>query len=109
MTTSVISGGSGITVVRYLDNEDIRHACCAHVLQISALKVATKNVVGIKSSATFEEACNMLAEKRLKQLPVIEDGKLVGTVHRHDLMDFLADVMKDDVVRDYVAKNLRSS
>lgn len=106
--TSVISGGSGITVVRYLDNEDIRQRV-ARMSQISALKVATKNVVGIKSSATFEEACNMLAEKRLKQLPVIEDGKLVGTVHRHDLMDFLADVMKDDVVRDYVAKNLEAA
>ena len=51
----------------------------------------------------------MLAEKRLKQLPVIEDGKLVGTLHRHDLMDFLSDVMKDEVVQDYIAKEAQQA
>lgn len=101
--TNVISGSNGITVIRYLDNEDIRKRV-ARMSQISALKVATKNVVGIKPNASFEEACNLLAEKRLKQLPVIEDGKLVGTLHRHDLMDFLSDVMKDEVVQDYIAQ-----
>ncbi len=106
--TSVISGGNGITVVRYLDNEDIRKRV-ARMSQISALKVATKNVVGIQPNASFEEACNMLAEKRLKQLPVIEDGKLVGTLHRHDLMDFLSDVMKDEVVQDYIAKEAQQA
>lgn len=100
---SIVSGGSGIMVVRYLDNEDIRKRV-ARMSQISALNVATKNVVGISPNASFEEACNMLAEKRLKQLPVIKDGTLVGMVHRHDLMDFLSDVMKDDVVREYAAK-----
>ena len=93
----VISGsGSGIMVVRNMDNEDVRDRV-AQMSQINVLNVATKNVVSIGPNALFEEACNMLAEKRLKELPVIQDGKLLGVVHRSELMDFLAQTMKAQV------------
>lgn len=92
--TGVVSG-IGFTAIRTLDNEDVRERI-ARMSNINVMEVATKDVIHIEPNALFEEACNVLAEKRLKELPVVHDGKLLGVVHRHDLMDFLANTMEQE-------------
>ena len=94
---AVVSGASGgFTIVRLFDNEDVRDRI-GKMAQIGVMEVATKKVVGINPDAWFEEACNLLAEKRLKELPVIKNGKLLGCVTRQDLMDFLAGAMHEEI------------
>lgn len=58
--------------------------------------VATRKVIGVSPDTTLGEACKMLAEKRLKLLPVLDDGKLVGIVHRRSLLRLIADVLEED-------------
>ena len=42
------------------------------------------------------EACKLLAEKRLKVLPVLDGDKLVGVVHRSNLVRLIAEVLEED-------------
>ena len=58
--------------------------------------IATKQVVGIAPDASFEDACRMIAEKRLKELPVLDNGKLVGVVRRRSLMKFIAAMLTEE-------------
>ncbi len=87
-----ITGLSGFTAIRMLDDESLKDRV-SRLSSIDSVEVATKQVVGIAPDATFEEACRVLAERRLKSLPVIEDGKLKGVVRRSDLMSFIAELL----------------
>jgi DHA2 family multidrug resistance protein-like MFS transporter len=84
-----VAGASGFTALRTLDDEDVKERA-EEISDMGVMEVATKQVIGISSSATFEEACLKLAEKRLKSLPVIDNGKLVGVVRRRSLMQRIA-------------------
>jgi CBS domain-containing protein len=48
-------------------------------------EVMTKDLVVVKSSLTVNRAMRVVTEKRLRHLPVVEDGKLLGMVSSGDL------------------------
>lgn len=56
------------------------------VLPVSA--IATEGVVGVPVDASLEEACNLLAQHKLKKVPVLEAGRVVGTVNRSDVLRY---------------------
>ncbi len=89
-----VTGASGFMALRMLDNEDVKERV-ARLSGIAVEQAATKQVVGISPDATFEEACRMIADKRLKELPVIQDGKLLGVVRRRSLMKFVARLLDE--------------
>lgn len=89
-----VTGASGFVALRMPDDEQVRDRA-ARMADINVMQVATKKVVGIAPDASFEEACRLLAEKRLKELPVIDDGKLVGVVRRRSLMHLIAGMLED--------------
>lgn len=88
-----VAGGS-FSVTRLFDNESVQHRARS-MANVSVDDVATKKVISIQPDALFEEACNLLAQKRLKQLPVMSEGKLLGTVHRSQLMEYLAQTIEE--------------
>jgi CBS domain-containing protein len=53
-------------------------------------KIMTKEVVTIKPKANIVEALRLMKLQKLSQLPVIEDGKLVGVVALRDALSYLA-------------------
>lgn len=55
-------------------------------LPVSA--IATEGVVGVSVDASLEEACNLLAQHKLKKVPVLEAGSVVGTVNRSDVLRY---------------------
>jgi DHA2 family lincomycin resistance protein-like MFS transporter len=61
--------------------------------QVPVLEVATRRVVSIERGTSFEDVCAKLAEHRFKKLPVTQDGKVVGTLSRSDLMRYLASML----------------
>lgn len=91
--SQLVTNGNWV-VLRELDNEDVRDRI-AKLADIKVSDIATKKVIGIPPTATFEEACNVLATKRLKELPVLENGKVIGVVRRRDLMNLIANVLEE--------------
>ena len=91
----LIMGTAGFVVLRELDNEDVRKQI-ARMKDIQVADVATKKVIGVSPDTNLGEACRLLAEKRLKLLPVLDEGKLVGVVHRSSLLRLIAEVLEED-------------
>ena len=54
-------------------------------------KVMTKNPLSISPDAPLQEAVDLLNEKRLGCLPVMEEGKLVGIITVTDMLRVLQD------------------
>ncbi len=52
--------------------------------------VMTREVVSVGELATLGEIAELLESKRIKRVPVVHDGKIVGIVSRADLLQVLA-------------------
>lgn len=52
--------------------------------------VMTAEVISISESTTVEQAASLMAERRIKRLPVMAEGALVGIVSRADIVRALA-------------------
>lgn len=89
-----VTGSTGILVLRQMDDENV-YERVRHLTDIDVGQMATKQVVSVGPDVSFEEACHVLASKRLKELPVVEDGKLIGALHRSDLMRAIAGMLED--------------
>lgn len=93
-----VSGASGFVAFRQMDDENVRD----RVKRLAGIRVedmATTPVVSVSPDVSFEEACRVLAEKRLKELPVVEDGRLVGTLHRRALLSVIARLLEEGSAR----------
>jgi len=53
---------------------------------VRALEVMSSPLVSISPDMSVEQCAKMMSDKRIKKLPVVEDGKLVGIVTSMDLV-----------------------
>ena len=58
-------------------------------------EVMTTTVIGIRPDAPIEAAAMLLDRHKIRRLPVMDDGRLVGIVSRGDLIKALASVMPE--------------
>ncbi|MDR2087836.1 MAG: DHA2 family efflux MFS transporter permease subunit [Clostridiales Family XIII bacterium] len=56
------------------------------LLDENVLKVASKRVISVEHEATLSEVCRIFFEQKLNKLPVTQDGVLIGTISRGDIM-----------------------
>ncbi len=54
--------------------------------RVAADEIMTKNITTVKADVPIEEAVKLLAERRLKRLPVLEGSKLIGIVTATDIL-----------------------
>lgn len=73
----------------------------------------TRNVVTVDEDADVAAIARVLEERRIKRVPVMRDGKLVGIVSRADLLRGVATARpdatspQDEAIRTEVLKRLR--
>ena len=60
------------------------------LLDLNVMRLATKRVISIEALDNAEVAFKLLSEKRIKKVPVLHQGKLVGTLSRRNVMNALA-------------------
>ncbi|MBO0737913.1 MAG: CBS domain-containing protein [Alphaproteobacteria bacterium] len=77
--------------------------------------IMTRNVISIGEFATLGEIADLMENRRIKRVPVVTDGKIVGIVSRADLLRVLAsgggqsgDEGGDRMIRDRLLAELRS-
>lgn len=99
-----VAGPAGFVALRQPDDEGVIERA-EHLSHMKSIELATKHVVGVEPSMPFEEACAMLASKRLKELPVIEDEKLVGVMRRSTLMRLVAGIFDQGQQRSETLRN----
>lgn len=64
----------------------------ASLFDLDVMDIATKRVTAIDAASDPEEAFRMLAERRIKKLPVVRDGKMVGAISRRNIISVLGTV-----------------
>jgi EmrB/QacA subfamily drug resistance transporter len=56
------------------------------LLEAKALSIASRNVICVDRMASLPEVCQIFYQRKLNKLPVLQNGVLVGTVSRGDVM-----------------------
>ena len=89
----------GWYVVRTLDDgfedDEAFRRMADEVLSMKALTLATHKVVSFDVNTPLEDVVAQLRSKQFKKAPVVENGRLVGTVSRNDIMRYLMGVLAE--------------
>ncbi len=66
----------------------------------------TRNPITISPGSALQTAARLLLEHRIRRLPVVDEGKLVGLVTVADVVATIADMNIDIPIKDYVEKEV---
>ncbi len=77
---------------RYIDDET-EASRLRDLLALNVMAVATKRVISVDATTPIDEVCALFAAKRIKKVPVVQDGKLVGTLSRRNIMRSLVEAI----------------
>lgn len=72
----------------YIRNDDSLQERVSELLELNVLEIATTRVVTVEPDLSIDQACKILAERRIKKLPVALEGKLIGSLSRGDVIRF---------------------
>jgi CBS domain-containing protein len=54
-------------------------------------EIMSKEVIAISPEVSVRDAATLMTDREINRLPVVADGKLVGIVTRHDIVQAIAD------------------
>lgn len=77
---------------RYIDDET-EASRLRDLLALNVMAVATKRVISVDAATPVDEVCALFAAKRIKKVPVVQDGKLVGALSRRNIMRSLVEAI----------------
>jgi len=63
-----------------------RELSATGVREKTAADVMTREVVSVRGDAPLRHAAQLMIQRRIKRLPVVDDGQLVGVISRADLL-----------------------
>jgi len=100
----IVDKESGDKVVGIVTERDILCKIISErkPLDLPIKEIMTSNVITISPNETVERAARIMTENKIKKLPVVENGKLVGII---TLTDIVASGVKlEDAVLEELAK-----
>ena len=68
-----------------------------HKVDTPVKKIMTESLVHVNSSVSIIDAANIMIEKQIHKLPVMENGKIVGLISATDLMILFSMIKEDDL------------
>jgi len=103
---SVVVSSEGQTVDGIVSERDIVHGLAEHgaeLLNKPVSELMTKSVITCTSDDTISALMNLMTQKRVRHLPVVEGKKLVGIVSIGDVVKYRLDEIELEaiVMRDY--------
>ncbi len=78
-----------LNLYRFPDDGDVAERL-SNMLGLNVMRLATQRVVAVESQCPLDKACRMLAEKRIKKVPVVDNGVLVGSLSRRNIVRIIA-------------------
>ena len=78
-----------LNLYRFAD-EDEPQIRLARMLDLNVMDMATRHVIAVEADDSLDDACHTLASKRIKKVPVVEDGVLVGSLSRRNIVQAVA-------------------
>ena len=59
------------------------------LMELSVMELATTKLVSVDTDYDIDEVAKVLGEKKIKKVPVLEDGKLAGVISRSDILRYI--------------------
>lgn len=59
------------------------------LLTLDVSTIATDKVISLNIDDSIESALDLLADHKLKKIPILDDGKVAGTLNRSDILRFI--------------------
>ncbi len=82
--TAVLDGS--LMLYRVPDNENFMQRV-TDLIDLNVMRIATKDAVSAQSGMELDEACQLMAEKSIKKMPVVNsEGVLIGSLSRSDII-----------------------
>lgn len=69
-------------------------------LRTTIRQIMTRKILTVKPDTSIENCMTIMTEKRIRHLPVLEKGKVVGVISIGDVVKFMASE------KDFIIKNL---
>lgn len=102
----VILGESGKIIGVFSERDLVRAVAKggASALETAVSEVMARNIVTARPSDTIESAMNRMTDRRIRHLPVVEGGRLLGVVSIGDLVKWrIAEAHAEvDAMRSYI-------
>ena len=91
----VVEGGQlvGIFSERDFARTAIRHDC----LNLPVSDLMTHNVITISPEQSIEECMALITDERIRHLPVVDDGQLIGLVSIGDIIKTMIDMQRSTI------------
>ncbi|WP_251198176.1 DHA2 family efflux MFS transporter permease subunit [Anaerotardibacter muris] len=76
-----------------LDTNETFRTRLTDLIDRNVMGVATQNVVTVRADDSLDDVCRLLSKRQFKKVPVVEDGRLVGTINRDDVVHHIMDIL----------------
>jgi CBS domain-containing protein len=85
--------------VGIVTDRDFSVKVVSHAYQITApvKQIMSSPLVSINSDETVRMAADLMHDGRIRKLPVIDDGKVVGIITATDIVNLLAVSVEEDI------------
>lgn len=69
----------------YADDNDFKKKL-SEIMGMNAMQLATQDVISVTTTTDLKHACEVLSKRKIKKLPVLDHGVLVGTLSRSSVV-----------------------
>ena len=59
------------------------------LMEFNVMELATTKLVAVEADYDIDEVAKVLGDKKIKKVPVLEDGKLVGIISRSEILRYV--------------------
>jgi CBS domain-containing protein len=97
----------GSSVIGIMSERDLVHSAAAHgeaALSMRVSEVMTSPPITVEKDHSILGALGLMTRRRIRHLPVVENGQLIGFVSIGDLVKYRMDRIEQDAqaMRDYI-------
>jgi CBS domain-containing protein len=99
------AGSTGERLLGIITERDVLRACAKHPSSLERVKVAdvmARDLVTVSPTDSVEDTMGLMTERRIRHLPVVENGHLVGIISIGDVVKAQHDSL---TMENYYLKN----
>jgi CBS domain-containing protein len=105
---AVVVANDDSSVDGILSERDIVHGLAergADALELPVTELMTRDVITCSDDRSLEDLMRDMTEHRIRHLPVVRDGELIGIVSIGDVVKYRLDELQSerDAMRDYIS------
>lgn len=75
------------------DDDDMQNRV-QRLAELNVMELATKRVITVEANMPLDKACAILSERKIKKVPVLDDGVLIGALSRRNVMHYLISALE---------------